>query len=373
MASRNVPRLFIALFVGLLSSVTWLGHVSAKNTAGAPAGALRLQTLSVHDKAAAGGIEAFRMLIPVGWQTSGGVEWRHNQSNLATVVMRIWNPKGSEALELFPIVPFTWTQGGIVFFPPGSNYMGNVVMPVVAEPGVFVQKVVLPRHRQKAAGLRLVERTPLPDVAKAVAGGIQEQGVSKQVKAEKVRIEYQEGGKAMQEDIYCVMAYSTSAILPGTTFWGPERLYSFRAEKGKLDETAKLLHTMVASMKINLAWFNQYLQVVQLWQQGQRQSIQSAGELSRYIAKTNDEISAMIRQSYETRQASQDRISANFSRSIRGVESYHNPFEGRPVELPSDYRDVWVSSKGEYLFSNDAGVNPNVGDTQTWKLMKPEH
>lgn len=358
----------------VLAVVLLLGLAPAwsKEAAKVPAGALRLQTLSVHDKASAGGIEAFRMLVPVGWQSSGGIEWRPDQSNLATAVMRIWNPKGMEALEFFPIVPYTWAQSGIAFFPPGSNYMGNLVMPVVAEPGAFVQQVVLPQHRRSAAGLRVTGRTPLPEVAKAVAAGIQEQGVSKRVVAEQVRVEYEQGGKAIQEDFYCVMVYSTSALLPGTTFWGPERLYSFKAEKGKLDETTKLLHAMVASMKINLAWYNQYLQVTQLWQQRQMQSIRSAGELSRYIAKTNEEISAMIRQSYEARQASQDRISANFSRTIRGVESYHNPFEGRAVELPSDYRDVWVSSKGEYFFSNDAGFNPNVGDTQTWKLMKPE-
>jgi hypothetical protein len=109
-----------------------------------------------------------------------------------------------------------------------------------------------------------------------------------------------------------------------------------------------------------------------MWQQNQMQSIRNAGELSRYIAKTNDEISAMNRQAYANQQASSDRINARFSRYVRGVESYDHPFEGRSVELPSGYREVWVSGGGEYVFSNDAGFNPNVRSTQNWRLMKPK-
>jgi hypothetical protein len=357
----------------ILICLLFLSSPLAAKETGGPRPTLRLQVLSVHDKASAGAIEAFRLLIPAGWQWHGGVEWRHTQSNLATVVMKVWNPKGSEALELLPLVPYTWIQGGLPFFPPGSNYMGNEVRPVIPEPAAFIEHVVLPRQHKHGGPFQVIERMPLPEAAKAVAGSIQEQGVTKQVKAGKVRLEYQERGTTVQEDVYCVMVYTTSPIVPGTTLWGPERLYSFKAKKGRLDEASTLLQTMISSIRINLAWYNQYRQVVQLWQQNQMQSIRNAGELSRYIAKSNDGISAMIRQSYEARQASEDRINSNFSRAIRGVESYHNPFEGRPVDLPSGYRDVWVSSKGEYVFSNDAGFNPNVGDTQTWNLMKPEH
>ena len=56
--------------------------------------------------------------------------------------------------------------------------------------------------------------------------------------------------------------------------------------------------------------------------------------------------------------------------SSRARASYDNPFEGRTVELPNDYRYAWVSSSGEYALSDSAGFNPNVGSTIEWRLLK---
>ena len=81
---------------------------------------LRLKLLSVKDPGV-GGDEAFHMLIPAEWKSDGGIVWHPDWSNLATTSMRIWNPNGSEALEILPTSPFVWTQGGITFFPTGRR------------------------------------------------------------------------------------------------------------------------------------------------------------------------------------------------------------------------------------------------------------
>jgi hypothetical protein len=336
-------------------------------TAAAKEAPLRFRLLSVYDKGV--GTEAFRMLIPTDWKAEGGIVWRHEFSNLATVAMRLSKPNSPEALEMFPITPHVWREGGIVMFPPGTNYLGNVVLPVVADPATYIQQVVLQQFR-KNANPRIVGRKSLPDVAKTVAAAVQEAGTQKTVKAERVRLEYQEGGRAIEEDVYCVLVYTQIPVLPGTTFWTAERLFSFKAAKGNLDGMGGLLQTMAASVKVNPVWFSKYQQVLAQWQQSKMQSIRSAGELSRYIARTSNEISAMSRQAYEARQASNDRINKNFSEYIRGVETYHNPVESRAVELPSGYREVWVSGNGEYILSNDSNFNPNVGSTQNWQRMK---
>jgi hypothetical protein len=330
---------------------------------------LRLELLKVNDPAV-GGDEAFRMLIPAGWKTEGGVRWMHDRSNLATVAMRIYNPNGVEALELLPLTPFTWTEGGVPFFPVGSIYLGNEVLPPVRDAAEFVRQIVLPRNRGGVEGLRVTQTAALPDVVAAVREGVQEPGVNKRVDAARVRVEYQERGRAIEEDIYCVVVYANAAMLPNTTFWGPERMGAFRAEKGKLDRLAGLLQAMTSSVRLNMGWFNKYQQVVHLWQQNQMQAIRNAGELSRYISRTHDEISTMMRESYENRQRSQDRINERFSRYVRGVETYDDSFEGRPVELPSGYNEAWVSGQGEYILSNNPNLNPNVGSTTEWRRMK---
>jgi hypothetical protein len=41
------------------------------------------------------------------------------------------------------------------------------------------------------------------------------------------------------------------------------------------------------------------------------------------------------------------------------------------VQLPSDYRYAWVSASGEYVLSDQAGFNPNVGSTTEWRQLRP--
>jgi hypothetical protein len=345
---------------------------NAPGNGGAPANAnagdLRLTMLAVRDPMVNNQV-AFRMLIPQGWQSQGGIVWMHDKSNLATAMMRVANPRGAERLDVFPQVPYVWSQQGIFGFGPGSNYLGNIVAQPM-EPAGYVTQVLLPHFRQGVQA-RVVGREPLPKVAELTARQAQEPGAQKTARAERIRVEYQENGVLMHEDFYCVIVYSTSPIAPGMMNWQPTQLYSFRAQAGRLDANAPLLHAMVSSVSIDLKWFAQYQQVVQMWFNNQMAAIRQAGELSRYIAQVNDQITEMNRRAWENQQRSQDAISRNFSEYIRGTETYHSTYEQGPVELPGGYNDVWVSGNGEYVLSNEAGFNPNVGDTQNWTRIEP--
>ena len=329
---------------------------------------LRLKVVSVKDPMVDND-EAFRLLLPTEWQREGGIVWRFDLSNLASANIRFFDPESKLALQLFPLMPYTWAEGGIAFFPEGRIYLGNEVRPPAASASDYVSRYLVPAFRGRF-DVRVSKRTDLPDVAQAVWQTSQEPGLRKRVSAECVRLEYEVNSQAMEEDVFCVIVYATGDLLPGSTFWGPQRLYSFQAPKGQLDARRPLFQSMVNSVRINPVWFGKYLEVVALWQKGQMQAIRQAGELSRYIAKTNDEIRELHRQAYENQQASQDRVNANFSKALRGVEAYHDPVQDQRIELPSGYDDAWVSGNGEYILSNDANFNPNVGDTQNWQRMR---
>jgi hypothetical protein len=102
----------------------------------------------------------------------------------------------------------------------------------------------------------------------------------------------------------------------------------------------------------------------------QIKQIQHIGQISRIISQTHNEISDMIIQSYNKRQAVNDRIAENFSQYIRGVDEYYNPMERRPVELPSGYQNAWTNRLGEYILSDDPNFNPNIGSTREWQKME---
>ncbi|MCD6385786.1 hypothetical protein J7M23_08415 [Candidatus Sumerlaeota bacterium] len=324
------------------------------------------------------GIEAFRLLIPSDWKFEGGIRWLLDNPGMPAVVsFRIRNPEGTEELEVFPNQPFFWTDNQMLLysFPIGSRYFGSEVHPPV---GVLeaLKTIVLPRFRGDVYNLRIVNEQILPELAKSLAQVTPAQpGVCTSVEGAKIRIEYQKDNKWFEEEMYGVVETVSFSMqmLTGSvtnTNWMVDYLFSFKAEKGKLEPASELFQTMISSFRINPQWFNKYNQVVQFLVQHQIQQIQHIGQLSRIISQTNNEINDMIMDSYNQRQAVYDRISENFSQYIRGVDEYYNPLEQQSVELPTGYDNVWANSNGEYILSDDPNFDPNIGSNLTWHKLE---
>lgn len=130
------------------------------------------------------------------------------------------------------------------------------------------------------------------------------------------------------------------------------------------------MQAIVSSSRINLQWFNAYLQVWEMWKANVMQSIQNAGNLSRYISGINNQITAMNREAWEQQQASHERISRRFSEYIRGVDTYQNPVTNQPVQLPGGYGRAWTNALGEYIVSGSSSYNPNIGSSTNWQPLQ---
>jgi uncharacterized protein (UPF0297 family) len=236
--------------------------------------------------------------------------------------------------------------------------------------------IVLPRFRQNVQGLKVASEQLLPDLAKSVGAGTQSQpGVTASASGGKIRILYTKSGMPMEEEIYGVVEKLAFPIQTMTgvhtnLMWTVDYIFSFKSEQGKLDSHAKLFQTIVTSFKVNPKWFNKYNQVVEYLIQAQIKHIQNVGQLSRIISQTHNEISDQMMKSYEDRQKVYDKISDNFSHHIRGVDEYYNPLEGKTVELPSGYDNVWTNNLGEYVLSESPSYNPNVGSNLNWQKIE---
>jgi hypothetical protein len=340
-------------------------------------GMIRLKTFTYIDRQGIG-IEAFRLLVPSEWKFEGGIRWVLDNPGMPAVAsFRIYHPNGVEELEVFPNQAFFWTDNPtqLQLFPVGSRYFGSEVRPI-AGPVQALKEIVLPRFRGDAVDLRVVSEQELPDLAESLRAATQNQlGLSTSAEGAKIRIEYQRNGKWMEEELYGLVESMSFPIRSmfgqfTNTNWYVDYLFSFKAEKGKLDANSKLFQTMATSFRVNPQWFNKYNQVVEYLIQRQIQQIRSIGELSRIISQTHNEISDMMMQSYNQRQEVYDRVAENFSQYIRGVDQYYNPVEQKPVELPSGYRQAWTNSLGEYVLSDQEDFNPNIGSNQTWQKME---
>jgi hypothetical protein len=333
---------------------------------------VRYRKVSVQDRPDMIGGEAFSFLCPVDWKMEGGMVWRDHPAMPATVHLRIFNPQGLEQLESFPTLGFNW--GGLLTpelgFPVGANYMGNEVRPPVQTAMQYLKEIIVPRYRADVQA-RLIGEQELPEWAKAVGQQAEQTpGVQLQSHAGKIRLAYTLQGQAVEEDLYCVLQTTFLSAAGNMYIQTGERVHGMRAVRGRLDESTRVMQTMVTSVRVNQEWFNQYQQVCQALHNMQMQKIRTAGQISRIISETNREIGDMMHESWQRRQASEDRIARKWTEAIRGVDTYYDPIEQRPVELPSGYRHAWVSGNGEIVVTDLANFNPNAEFGGSWQPME---
>lgn len=320
------------------------------------------------------GIEAFRLLIPADWKFIGGVHWTMNNPGMpAVIAFRAFNPHGGEALEVFPNIACFWSTDPMMQMniPVGGLYMGNEVRPP-AHILQVLRELVIPRYRGRY-NPTVTAQEHLPDLpglvrTNASAGPVEANGG-------RVRIRYHDAEQEIEEDIFGVIELNR-IVMPGMfgvtemIYWWADYLFSFRAAAGNLDHLNDLFMGLVRSFRLNPDWYARYLYVSQMMIQNQIQHIHQIGQVSRMISQTGQEINQMMMDSFYRRQETLDRLADRFSESIRGVDTYHDPFSGHQVELPGGYRYAWATPLGEYIVTDDPNFNPNIGSNATWELIQ---
>jgi hypothetical protein len=252
----------------------------------------------------------------------------------------------------------------VVPMQPGTNYLGNILYQPIVDVAQFIHVFYVPAALRQLQNATIVGREDLPKVAAQVA---QMSGGQTTARAGRVRYAYQIGSRPWEEDVYVTLVYTP---YPLGTLWSVTSAYSFRAPKGLLDRLTPVMNTMVNTLRLSPDWYGGYMYVQKLFYDRMNQGIRDARAISETITRNSEEIRKMFCDSYRQRSESQDRISRSFSEYIRGVETYRNPYEGRPVQLPSGYNNVWTNRLGEYILSDQAGFNPNVGSNVEWRRLE---
>lgn len=357
------------------SSLVWSGQQGrAGKVEEAVVRGLRLRQFS-HTDAEGTGLELFRMLVPVGWQFQGGCRWLLDNPGMpATVTFQLWNPAGAEMFEVLPNMNFVWNRSSLagMLQPTGSRYFGAEVRPPVCIRDAM-RGLVLPRYRSQVSGLQIVREDPLADLPRQVrseapmAGGSAEGG--------KVRIRYTWQNQPFEEEIYGVVEVfrAPQASLFGVSeilIWFVDYLFAFRAAAGRLDASAELFTLMIGSFQLNPHWYAAYKSIVQHLAQRQIQRIRSIGQIGQIYAQTGREIREQNLRDWYARQEVYDRLSTDWSRTIRSVDAYFDPHRQEVVELPAGYGHAWANNLGEYIVTEDPNFNPNLHSNLHWEPME---
>jgi len=336
---------------------------------------MRLKVFTHTDREGTG-LELFRMLVPVGWQFRGGCRWLLDNPGMpAVVACQLWNTQGAEAFEILPNMNLTWNNNPMtrMMYPIGSRYFGAEVRPPMGIQDTL-RTLVLPRYRSQVhPGLQALSYEPQPDFPRlakseaAVSGGSAEGG--------KVRIRYAWQGGQFDEDIYGMVEifrapmatmFSAGEII----IWFIDALFSFRAAAGRLDATADLFSVMIRSFKLNPHWYAAFKSIAQYLAQMHIQRIHHVGQIGQILAQTGRDMREQNLRDWYSRQEVYDRLSTDWSRTIRGVDGFLDPHRQEVVELPSGYGHAWANNLGEYILTEDPSFNPNVHSNLHWEPMQ---
>jgi hypothetical protein len=335
------------------------------------------------------GLDAFRMLIPQGWQVQGGIDWVFEHAAIPyRLKLQIFNPQGYEAYELLPDRFFLWYTHPQMqqMLPPGTVQNGSEIRPPVNAQQAVYEYVLAPRYRN-LPGVEVLKIEPAPDwVAKVRNPQIVQEGL-------KLRVSYKLGQQQILEDILAIVEYMQTKV-PVANLWGVTQsdLISWdirstlicRAAPEQLDRLTELFQVMTDSCQPNQQWKDAARQISQYLVQNKIQQINQAGAIAREIGRRCAQTSDMVWQStqshrhsqddiwssYENRQDVMDRAATRVDQAIRGVDEYYDPFKEQAVELPSGSTQAWTNPLGEIVTTDKPGEDPNIGSTTSWTELE---
>ncbi|WDI31150.1 hypothetical protein PUV54_14460 [Hyphococcus flavus] len=325
-----------------------------------PDGAVRVKRIEIIDRH---GFEkpmaAMTMLVPADWQGKGGIVWGHNTNCGAgsgyTTDFYAASPDGLSRAHLFPSYTWVWNN-----FSGGAGAGGCPFLQIRNVEGYLNYLV-----SQTRGGARVLDFRPRPDIAATykqlesnmpMAGG----EMRSWVESGEVLIAYNENGTELRESIAAAVVFNmtiqhasmgmpASEIITGAAMPG----FAMRAPSGQLDfEFTEMLRKTIRQTpewSQRIARHNSKIA---------QTNLKGARDRSRIIAQTGEEIRQIQSDTWRTQSESFDRMSRETSESIRGVETYNDPYYGGTVELDHTYDSAWQLNDGTYVLTNDTMFEP---------------
>lgn len=319
---------------------------------------IRLRRLEVRDPAAQGLVGA-TILVPEGSRFEGGFHWMPTLSMQAMFLGRVADPTSGAEARWLPGQQFAWPLQNLGLpLTVGSNWNGSVLRPPPRDPVDFCLGVLAHVTHPELTQARVVAVEDRPQVAAETARRAPPQMT---VRSSRVRF----AGPGWDEDVHLTLTFSPPDGWSVLWWCGG---HSVRAPSGRLDELAPLLTATVRSLTLTPDWLAHLELARKLNAAGRRHEIAATQQFGEQLAAYRREAAARQEQVWADRLASQERQRTGMREILGGVETYRDPFEGRPVELPVGYAAVWATRDG-YVLSNDPSFDPRAGSTEDYRRV----
>ncbi len=341
-------------------------------------------------------IVASTFLVPEGWEVKGGLSRPSPQYfSMAYLLDIAFAAPDGRQIRFLPSLSFEFGNSyNAQPFSPTSN--GNMYLPLPSSPGQWVLDMAQRSPDPEVSNLRLVSENVEPDITKLLqqqnqytyqsvqqlnAMGMQT-GISSNfdTQATVVVLQYDKGGKALEESILIAWQYYVNYIQDQMSggYWGINFMYSLSGPVGTNYLNDPQLAAIAQSNRPNPVWVNEmnkhYAAMARIRSKGaadrQRQNAAAQQKLSQTLSETND----IIAGGWAKRNAIQQTGHSSYIDSIHEVTPYTIP-SGETVKLPSFYDNVYTDNNGRYILANDAFYNPNQDaavNNQDWVRIQSQ-
>ncbi len=322
---------------------------------------------------------AFTIMVPPGWLIEGGilradlmrelVSAQNMEAKIDFAVKK--DPEGSVMLRWGPEVKYCDMRmnagGAYGFFPPGSNYQGMLVYPVMPA-HQFLGNVVFSWAHPQGQNPQIVDQQPWPEKAQESARRAAANGMPFQYDAGTLTYTYTENGVRYKEKSM-VLIEIMGQIAGG--MWSNKETAYLRAPEAEFERWLPVLTTIYRSLKLNPMWIAQEVQAQGILagafrqrQQAEQYRAQKALETQRYIQDVDRQIT-------EHRAETFAEIRNDSYLLLTGQEEYVNPYTKEVDVGSNEWNHRWVTENGDVFYSNDEVDNPNdlggLLNRQDWK------
>ncbi|MGB8193807.1 MAG: hypothetical protein WCF67_17880 [Chitinophagaceae bacterium] len=336
--------------------------------------------------------EAYSLLLPKDWNSHGDVIWISPGQTCAGTYrkLRATSGDGKYTFEMLPEVLYSWNPEMAQYQNNDRNSLCRTGQPMNAE--TYLRQLFA-----RELGAQVISVEANAAVVKQMQQGnekarneLMQYGASDvqfDQTALNATLKLNDGTEAMVTLGSTIMrttipnAYTGSYSQSYTTQISKRTIFKYPSSA---KEQAKHLYGMImSSFRTNPAWNDA---VNGFWRQARQQSHTAhVGRIAMMDAETKrigeqavrngqDRLKAMDTQmrSWESSQASQDRMHTEFIKTIREVENYQDASTGNKFEMSSGYNHAWSRGDGtSFILSNNPNFNPaSVLQDQHWKEMR---
>lgn len=295
--------------------------------------------------------KAFSLLVPLGWSINGGairildatIAGANNMVECKFDMSVSKDPDGSVMIRWLPEM-LCIDQSQAWGNPEGAVF-NNTLVRKKRDPVTFVIQVAVPYAHPGASNVRLRNSKDLPGLEEKYQSMIDpalKMVTNMSYHAVVVELSYEENGRSFVERMVTVIEdYGNN----GGGLWKNRQTFLIRAPLNELEQWETVLQVIQNSGIWNLTWIAGEIN-------GQRQR-------SGLIAATQKELQEIDNSINESRRSTYSEINKNMYLTITGQNEFTNPFTGKKETDTDNWKNRWINSSGDIIFSDNASYDPN--------------